>query len=204
MKAPISTSIAIAIGLLVLFGYFIPIDGLMQLREILLGWGVILAAVALLVGVANLVYSHVRKLRDGGVSRANSIVLIVSLGLTLAIVGWFGPTHSYSMWIFNNIQLPIEASLMAILAVILAYASIRLLQRRLNLLSIVFVVSALVVLISTAPIFGVEVPGLNEFRLWVIQVPAAAGARGILLGVGLGITATALRILLGADRPFGG
>jgi len=93
---------------------------------------------------------------------------------------------------------------MAILAVILAYASIRLLQRRLNLLSIVFVVSALVVLISTAPIFGVEVPGLNEFRLWVIQVPAAAGARGILLGVGLGITATALRILLGADRPFGG
>lgn len=204
MKAPISTSIAIAIGLIVLIGYFIPIDGLMQLRETLLGWGVILAAVALLVGIANLVYSHMKKLRNGGGNQVNSIVLLVSLGLTLAIVGWFGPTHSYSMWIFNNIQLPIEASLMAILAVILAFASIRLLQRRLNLLSIVFVVSALVMLISTAPIFGLEVPGLNEFRLWVTEVPSAAGARGILMGVGLGIVATALRILLGIDRPYGG
>jgi hypothetical protein len=207
VKAPISTSIAIVIGLIVLLGYFIPVDGLLRLREVLVGWGVILAAVALLVGVANLVYSHLRKIGSGRISQVNqvySIVLLVSLALTLAIAGWYGPTHSYSMWIFNNIQLPIEASLMAILAVILVYAGIRLLQRKLNVRSVVFVVSALVVLVSTAPIFGLEVPGLTDFRIWVTQVPAAAGARGILLGVGLGITATALRILIGADRPFGG
>jgi hypothetical protein len=31
-----------------------------------------------------------------------------------------------------------------------------------------------------------------------------AGARGILLGVALGTVATGLRILIGADRPYGG
>jgi len=33
---------------------------------------------------------------------------------------------------------------------------------------------------------------------------AAGGARGILLGVALGTLTTGLRILFGADRPYGG
>jgi len=31
-----------------------------------------------------------------------------------------------------------------------------------------------------------------------------AGARGILLGVSLGVIATGVRILIGSDRPYGG
>jgi hypothetical protein len=44
-----------------------------------------------------------------------------------------------------------------------------------------------------------EFPLIKE---WVLRVPTMAGARGILLGVALGIIATGLRILLGADRPY--
>ena len=95
---------------------------------------------------------------------------------------------------------------MALLAVTLTYASIRLLRRRLNLLSIIFLITVLLVLIGTAslPFLG-EVPGLSGIvRPIITQVFAAAGARGILIGVALGTLATGLRILFGTDRPYGG
>jgi hypothetical protein len=94
---------------------------------------------------------------------------------------------------------------MALLAVTLTYASIRLLRRRLNLLSVIFLITALLILFGTAslPFLG-EVPGLSAVvRPIIAQVFAAAGARGILIGVALGTLATGLRILFGADRPYG-
>ncbi len=95
---------------------------------------------------------------------------------------------------------------MALLAVTLTYAAIRLLRRRLNLLSVIFLITALLTLFGTVslPFLG-EVPGLSGLvRPIVSQVFAAAGARGILIGVALGTLATGLRVLFGADRPYGG
>lgn len=204
MKASLSTAIAIAVGLVVLLGYFISIDMLTSLRIVFLEWAVILAAVAMLVGIANLFYVHWRKMTAAQPSSVYSAVLLISLVITLSVVGWFGPAHEFSQWIFNYIQVPIESSLMAVLAIVLAYASARLLRRRLNVLSVIFVVTALVILIATTPLLGKEVPGLSEFGTWISQVPAVAGARGILFGVALGIIATGLRIFMGADRPYRG
>ena len=102
MRAPLSAAIAIAIGLIILFGYFLPFGILISLRVVLLEWAVTLAAIALLVGIGNLFYVHWRKATQAQPNSLYSIVLLVSLVLTLAIVGWFGPTHNYSLWIFNN------------------------------------------------------------------------------------------------------
>lgn len=204
LKIPFSTAIAIAVGLVVLLGYFLPFDTLVGLRVALLDWAIIIAAFALFVGVVNLVYVHWRKTSAVQANSVYSIVLLISLGLTIVIVGWFGPAHKFSQWIFNYVQIPIETSLMALLAVILAYASARLLRRRLNTVSVIFVVTVLVILASATPIMGINIPGLSEFRDWVVQVPSVAGTRGILLGVALGIIATGLRILMGSDRPYRG
>jgi hypothetical protein len=54
---------------------------------------------------------------------------------------------------------------------------------------------------------GIEVPFLHGemgLRSLLVQIPAVAGARGVLLGVALGAIATGLRILMGVDRPYGG
>jgi hypothetical protein len=204
LRTSISVSIVIAIGLIVLLGYFIDVPVLVNLREIFLQWAVILAAIALIVGVLNLLNVHWKKINANQPGSLYSTILILALLATAIAVAVFRPTGSWSMWIFNYIQVPIESSLMALLAVILAYASARMLSRRLNLFSIVFIVTALIVLLGTASLPFLDLPVLSEFRGWIERIPAVAGSRGILLGVALGTIATGLRVLMGADRPYGG
>ena len=204
LKTTFLASIAVIAGVIVLAGYFIQLPALVELRDILLRWAVILAAVALLVGMVNLMRVHWHRIRARQGGGFYSLVLLISLVLTVLIAGIFGPTSNLGLWIFNYIQVPIESSLMAILAIVLAYASARLFRQRVNLFSVIFVGTVLFILIATITLPGFEIPGLRDLRSWITEVWAAAGARGILLGVGLGTIATGLRILMGADRPYGG
>jgi hypothetical protein len=73
-------------------------------------------------------------------------------------------------------------------------------------LSVIFLVTAWVILVGTAPWpFLGDVPFFSDIvRPIIAQIPAAAGARGILIGVALGTLTTGLRILFGSDRPYGG
>jgi hypothetical protein len=204
VKNPLYPAIAIGVGIVVLLGYFLQIDLLVNVRITFLEWATILIGVALLVGVANLFMVHWNRATSDHPNRYNSLALLVGLVLTLLIVGYFGPTDPISVWIFNYIQIPIEASLMALLSIVLIYAGVRLLRRKPNLLTIVFIATAVVILLMSGPLFGIDIPGLAELRIWIGKVPAVAGARGILLGISLGIIAAGLRILMGADRPYGG
>lgn len=206
MKNPLliaNTVIAISAGLLTLIGYFIP--GLEFLSDTLLHWAVILAGFALILGMVNLLSFHAGRLRAQKSGSIYSLIVILAFVVTLILVGISTPTGSSAMWIFNYITIPVEASLMAILVVTLAFSSMRLLRRRSGLLPVIFVSTALLVLIGLAPIYAFgDLPILGSIRAWIAAVPAMAGARGILLGVALGTVATGLRILIGADRPYGG
>jgi hypothetical protein len=207
MKTPVSAVIVIAFGLVILAGYFIEIPLLVTLREIFLQWAVLLWGVALLVGIANLFSVHWHKATSGEKGSIFSGITVFALMITVAVAAYFGPTGSWTLWIYNYIQVPIEASLMAILAVVLIYAAARLLRRRVSAFSLVFVLTGLVMLAGSAPLFGIEIPGLHGpggLRALIAQIPAVAGARGILLGVSLGVIATGLRVLMGVDRPYGG
>jgi len=198
-----TAAFAIAFGVIVLLGYFVQIPLLVTLRVLFLRWAVALSAVALIVGLINLARVHWRRMTGRQPGGFYSLVLLLALAGTLIVGGVFGPTQPWSMWIFNSIQAPVESSLMALLAVVLAYAAARLLSRRMNTFSVLFVVTALLVLAGSITLPFLQIPELNDLRNWISQVPAAAGARGLLLGVALGTVATALRVLTGADRPYG-
>jgi hypothetical protein len=205
----ISTSIAIASGVLVLAGSFIVKQAngqpslLLNIRLTLLSWAIILAGFAVFIGIVNLFQVHVKKIQKKQKGFFYSLLMLASLLVTF-LIGMVKPGQMET--IFTTVQLPVEASLMALLAVTLTYASIRLLRRRLNLLSVVFLVTALLILVGTAPLPYIgNIPGISDWlRPFIAQVMAAAGARGILLGVALGTLTTGLRILFGADRPYGG
>jgi nitrate reductase gamma subunit len=205
MKAPIATAIAIATGLIVLVGYFIPLPVLQNIRAILLGWGVTLAGVAALIGIINLVITHWRRVTAPRNRDLYSALLILSFLVTIAAGLALGPADAQFQHVVTSIQVPLETSLMAILAVSLAYASLRLFQKRKGLVAVVFVISALLFLLVTSGFLasGSDNPIMASVLTAVNQLPVA-GARGILLGIALGSLATGLRILMGTDRPYSG
>ena len=207
--AIVSSAIAIASGALVLAGYFFTQKAngqtslLTQIRLTLLNWAIILAGFAIFIGIFSMLQVHFKKIQGKQKGSVYSLLLIISLAATF-LFGLIKPGQVEI--VFTTFQLPVESSLMALLTITLTYASIRLLRRRLNLLSIIFLVTALLILLGTAPLpFVGDLPGFSDWvRPFIAQVMAAAGARGILLGVALGTLTTGLRILFGADRPYGG
>jgi hypothetical protein len=202
MKKPVYPIIALIVGAVILLGYFWQFPLLTQVRSLFLEWATILVGIAMLVGIINMFSVHWHKVLDAQPKSIYSGLLLISLVLTIAIVGWFGPSHRYSMWIFNSFQVPVEGSLMALLAVILLLTGIRMVQHRASILTVIFIATAVIILLASGPLFGIDKLGLEELRTWIVQVPAMAGARGILLGVALGILTTGLRILMGAERPY--
>jgi hypothetical protein len=210
LKAPVSAAIAIGVGIIVLAGYFIP--SLNNIRFVLLRTGLVLSAVALLVGIISLVNVHFKKLRAESENSGYSLILLIALIATL-VVGIIDIVQTYltgkpnfqiTNWVFTYIQLPIETSLLAVTAVSLTYAAASILKRRMDLFSIIFFFVVLLVLLGSFSIPPATIPFLQVIREWILRVPALGGARGLLLGIALGTITTGIRILMGTDRPYGG
>ena len=204
MKSPFATAIAIGFGLVVLVGYFLqPL--LSSLMSVLLGWAVILGAVAALVGILNLIVVHWNKIRTGKKGYIYSIVTVLAFIFTLLGGIVLKPSNPQFTQVVTSIMLPIEASFMGLLAITLAYTSIRLLrQRGINLLSVSFAVSAVAFLLLNLGFLSIGNNTLMSGVVAVMNRLPMAGARGILLGVALGSLTAGLRILIGTDRPYGG
>jgi len=103
----------------------------------------------------------------------------------------------------DAIIVPVEASLMAILAVTLIYASIRLLRRRVDVMSVLFLIVAVIFLIAIMPTPFGPIPG-DRVIIDLLGMFSRGGARGLLIGIALGTLLTGLRVLFGVDRPYGG
>lgn len=201
----VTAAFAIAAGAIVLLGYFFP-DQLGSLRLLLLDWAVIIAGMAVLVGIYNLAAVQMEKFRAGQKGGAYGILLVVSLLITFGLGLILGPENQYMQLAMNAIVVPVEASLMAILAVTLIYASIRLLRRRVDVMSVVFLVVAVLFLILVMPTPFGPVLGdrITQAAIDFLGMFSGGGARGLLIGIALGTLLTGLRVLFGVDRPYGG
>jgi hypothetical protein len=199
----VTAVIAIATGTLILLGYFF--EAFAGIQTLLLSWAFILAGVAALVGIFNLISVHTDKIRRGEKGSVYSALLLIGLVGTLLFGMILTPQHPVMQVLLNGVILPVEAALMALLAVSLLYAAIRLLRRRPDMMGIVFLLTAVILFLGSAtlpfgdmPVFGTLI------HPWVTQIWALGGARGILIGVALGTLTTGLRVLFGVDRPYGG
>lgn len=198
----VTAAFAVAAGLIVLLGYFFPAQ-LEPFRILLLDWAVIIAAMAVLVGIFNLVAVQMEKFRSGEKGGAYGILLVIALVVTFGLGLVLGPDHPYMRLTMDAIIMPVEASLMAILVVTLIYASIRLLRRRVDVMSVVFLVTAVLFLIFIMPTPVGALPG-SQAMMNFLSMFSDGGARGLLIGIALGTLLTGLRVLFGVDRPYGG
>ena len=202
----VNVIVAIVSGIIVLLGYFFKLPELENLRASLLNWALVLSGVAGLVAILNLIFSvHWKRVRNKHPRKGASLIIIISFGITFLVGIFLGPSNPGFQKLVTAVQVPIESSLMAILAITLVIASLKILQRQRNWMGFVFFVSVILFLILNSGVlaFTSEIPILRDLLSAFHQVPVA-GARGILLGVALGSIVTGIRVLIGSDRPYNG
>jgi hypothetical protein len=105
-------------------------------------------------------------------------------------------------WVFRYVLEPLSTTFFSLLAFFLASAFFRALRLR-NLEATLVTVAAVIVLLGQIaplwPFLGKDVVRVQE---WLLQVPAMAGVRAILLGSAIGAISTAMRVILGLERPY--
>ncbi|HYN88828.1 MAG TPA: hypothetical protein VER55_09870, partial [Ardenticatenaceae bacterium] len=132
-----------------------------------------------------------------------SLVLITAVVVLLVLggPGTDGPNAPAITFAFEYLLVPLQAaafSLLAFFILAVAYRAVRVKSWEMLLL----LGSALVVLVAGTPLVG-AVAFLPALRDWLVSVPVAAAARGMLLGIAVGIIATGVRLLADGRRSFG-
>ncbi len=203
MRKYLAAGIAAASGLLVLAGYAFQAQ-LAPLTTLILDWGVLVLSFAILIGIGALLRSHLVKLftaqKGAGLSAVTLIVFFFTLisGLILTT------QSSFFRQLIINIQTPVEASLLAVLAVILFIVSLRLIRTRgWTPMSIAFLVSAVIALVIESGVLPFAPESAAGQVVGFLRRLPIAGGRGILLGMALGGLLVGLRVLLAVDRPYG-
>lgn len=207
IHAPFSIAIAVFSAIVVLLGYFFANDILNQTRSLLLEYAIILAAIALIMGVINMMRVHWMQIRAKKGNTLYHLAFFFGLIITILIGGWFGISNPIGSWLYDAVVIPIEASLMAVMAISLTYLFTKVINRRRDFFGVVFLISVLLGLLISAPFLGQEIPFLSTGNSMVkplLHLVSNGAMRGILIGVALGSIATGLRVILGADRPYGG
>jgi hypothetical protein len=200
-------AVAIGVGLVTLIGLLTPIPLLIGVRLVMVDWAAVLAGLALLLGVLNLLLVHMRKVQAGSKGWSYSLVVVATavvvlfLGLLEGQAAIF-ESGSLTHTLFSGVVMAGQATLASLVMFVLVYAAARTLRDRPSPWTVGFLVVVVIVLIGWLPLTVFQVSGLSNLRNWLIQVPGTAGARGILLGVALGSVLVGLRVLTGVERPY--
>ncbi len=113
-----------------------------------------------------------------------------------------GLSNSMFRDFFDYIMMPILATMFALLAFYIASAAYRAFRAR-NLLASLLLLAALLVMSRFNPFLpGAEY--VAKASNWLMNVPNMAAQRAIVIGIGLGIVGTALKVILGIERGYMG
>lgn len=203
MKKKVSVILAILVGLFTLVAILLrPFFDLYL--NLILKLGIVLASTATLVGIANLMLTHFRRVSTG--KRGFFFSLIVLLGFLVSFIGGLYLGHDnpgYLKWV-SSIRIPLEVSFFGLLALTLTYTGVHFFRtKEWSPLSISFGGSVLVFLIiKSGLVQGLENPIVDQVLAFIQRLPVA-GSRGILIGISLGALITGLRVVFGLERPYG-
>ncbi len=105
---------------------------------------------------------------------------------------------------FDHILIPCLSTMFALLAFFIASAAYRAFRAR-NLLATLLLIAALIVMMRFNPWFAALYGDFGaKTSNWLMNVPNLAAQRAIVIGIGLGIVATALKVILGIERGYMG
>lgn len=203
LKQSIAIFIAVFFGLVTLVALLFNVSGVSNL---ILGWASFLAAIALILGVLNLLLVHLTRLFKERNFYSGVLVLGMLLVFAAAVLDSLGGSNNVD-FLFSWVQAPLEAALASLLAIFLLLAGVQLLKRQRTRWAFLFGLTAVVMLLGQALLASRLLPAalrqpVNQVVEFVQNVVVTAGMRGLLIGVALGTLLLSLRLLMGVERPY--
>ncbi len=209
MRRQVPLVLCFAFGIVMALTEFSPHPFSQGLNKEVIDWALVIGPFALVLAIATLMQTHwVRISRRSEYWRYSFLVFIGIL--VMVVIGIpFGQRHPAFVWMFENVQVPMDATMFSLLAFFIASAAYRAFRAR-TLEATLLLAAALVVMIGNAPVgdliwntimpFGDNMP--SAARQWILDNPNLSARRGIILGISLGVISQSIRIILGIERSY--
>ena len=200
--------VAFLTGLVMIIQFFTPAQLFKDIYNWMLDCKQVVLGFTFILGTASLIRYHLSRIQKKRENWEYSYVTLIGLLITvLSAMIWKTASGPYP-WLFENVQVPMQSTMFSLLAFFVASASYRAFRARTFHATLLLVAGALVMLgrvpigaYLSGKIFGTEI-SLVSISDWLLNVPNAAAKRGIMIGVGLGMTATAIKIVLGIEQTY--
>lgn len=162
-------------------------------------WLMLLAGVALLVGVVNVLALHLWRVQAGQRDWVLSLILVAVL-VAVFVAGVISPAGANGPlmgWIFDALVSPSRSALFSLLVFFMAAAAFRYLRAN-RPGGAWMLVGALIVLLAQWPLATQWLPpAYAQATFWLVDAPVMAALRGVLLGSGIALLVVGLRLLVG-------
>ncbi len=201
MDRKLALAVCFGFGLAMFAQYFSNHPIARHFNQTILEYWQIIFAFALIVGVVSFAKVNLRKISRGD-DRPYRLVSLLGLSCmpVLALI-WGTRIDSPFMWVFENVQAPMQSTVFALLAFFVASASFRGFRAR-SIPAAVLLSAALIALLSRSEVGGWLGSWLPDVSDWIRNNPAMSARRGILIGIGLGSLTTSVRVILGIERTW--
>ena len=202
MRRQIPLTITFICGISMVLQFFIPHRISQVIYQEVLKWTIILFSFSLFLGTGVLLRLHSQRVMRKTKGWGYSIVTLVAL-IGMLVIGAITGIREGSLFmnLFNNVQVPLEATMFSILAFFMASAAYRAFRAR-TFDATLLLVAATIMMIGRVPLGTFLWGGFPDLTEWILTVPSMVAKRGILIGVGLGMISTALKIILGIERSY--
>jgi len=199
MKRTGPVAFGFVIGMLMLVQHFTNDAWITARYANALDWKQVVFGITLILGVISLCLHHWKKIARRGEGWRYSILTIGGLVFMVVAAVVFTPERGPYPWMFENVQAPMQATMFALLAFYVASASYRAFRAR-SVNAALLLAAGVIVMLGRVPLG--EMMGLGSISSWILDFPNLAAKRGVMLGVGLGMTATAIKIITGIERTY--
>ena len=202
MKRQVPLVLCFVFGVVMIFTQFSPHSVSQGIYEEIISWALIIGPFALVLATVTLIQTHTARIRRRTEHWQYSFVVFAGLLIMVLIGIPFGPQNSIFEWLYNNVQLPMDATMFSLLAFFIASAAYRAFRARTFEASLLLI-TALIVMMGNVPVGDLlSNDTASKARQWILDNPNLSARRGIILGVSLGVISQSIRIILGIERSY--
>ena len=192
LRKRIPVLICFVFGAFGLAQYYSPHPTVVSGYSTVLDWVQIIFAFTLIVGVLSVFQIHLKKISRRERLWGYSIVTLSAI-IVMASAAF--------VWIFDNVQVPMQSTVFSLLAFFVATAAYRGFRLR-NVEAGILLAAAIIIMLGRIPIGALISGYIPAGAEWILTVPSMSAKRAVLIGIGLGSITTALRVILGIERSY--